>query len=245
MKKVSVFLLGTLVGGALMVGGVAGASTFLKATPYNVKLVVDGKEAKLSEKPLTINGRAYLPVRDTANALGFNVSEVTSSKIELKNNGTSATNNSTNVNTNNSSNPSEIKKSSSTLKGEYVKDLKAKYSTNDKLDAGKLKAAIDKGEITVNAQDESSGDSLLQFVIKENNYEAYKIINTSKLNVNLQDNEGRTALHTTVIEKNVFYFSELKNLKANPKIKDKNGLMPIDYAEKNTLFEIGLEAYML
>lgn len=248
MKKIGIFVLGVVAGGVLFSGVAVGAANYLKASIYNVKIVVDNKEAKLSDQPLNVNGKTYLPLRDTANALGYGVSSVTSSKIELKSGGATISipsNPNTGSASTNNNNGSTLTKPSNG-KGEYVRDLKTKYSTDEKLDAAKLKIAIDSGEITVNAQDEATGDSLLQMVIKENNYNAYLAIKRNALNVNTQNKEGQTALHTAVIEENDFYFGELLNsLKANSKIKDNNGLQPIDYAKKNSSFQLGLEADML
>jgi ankyrin repeat protein len=65
------------------------------------------------------------------------------------------------------------------------------------------------------------------------------------LNVNLQNNEGQTPLHLAVIAKSDFYTGELKSLKVDASLKDNSEKKAIDYAEKNTSIQIGLEAYMM
>ncbi|WP_106766449.1 stalk domain-containing protein [Paenibacillus faecalis] len=241
VSKVPTFALGLFVGVALTAGTVVGAASYLKATVYDVKIVVDGEEAKLTDKPLNVKGRTYLPVRDTANVLGYDVASVTSSKIELKESSTSS---STSINNSGSKTDNASNKGKSNSKGVYVKNLRETYSTDGKLDASKIRADLNSGKLDVNSHDEA-GNTLLHYVILEDNFEAYKAINRNALNVDIQNKDGKTPLHTSVIEKNVFYFSELKNLKADATIKDKNGLLPIDYAQKNSIFELGLEAYMM
>lgn len=154
-------MLGAIVGITLTAGTVAGASAYLKATKSNVKIVVDGKQAQLSESPLNVNGRLYLPVRDTANALGYSVQSVTSSKVELKE---GVSTNSAPVSPNKESSSSNYTTSLKT-----VNNLKETYSTNGKLDAEKIRVALDSGTLDVNAVDSVTGNSLLHLVILENN----------------------------------------------------------------------------
>lgn len=244
VSKIPTFMLGAIVGITLTAGTAVGAATYLKATQSNVKILVDGTQAKLSDSPLNVNGRLYLPVRDTANALGYSVESVTSSKVSLKEGASSntttnggSTGTSTNSNTNSSS-------TSNNTGGQYVQGLYEKYSTNGKLDAAKIKEAIAAKEITVNTQDKETGNSLMHYVVLENNYSLFLTIKRNALDVNLQNNDKQTPLHLAVINKNSFYYGELEQLKANPNIEDKNGLLAIDYAEKNSVFDIGLDAYM-
>lgn len=252
MKKIATFALGVVVGGALFSGVAVGAANYLKASIYNVKIVVDNKEAKLSDQPLNVNGKTYLPLRDTANALGYGVSSVTSSKIELKSGATPNTNTNTNTspatatNTDSTSTNKSNGTNTSNNKGVYVKNLEATYSTDEKLDVEKIKEALNSGKLDVNAQDEETGNTLLHYVVLENNYEAYKAIKRNALNPNVKNKEGKTPLHISVIEKNSFYFGELlTDMRADAKIKDNNGKLPIDYAEKNSSFQLHLEGYMM
>ncbi|MCM3256982.1 stalk domain-containing protein [Paenibacillus lautus] len=252
-SKVPTFVLGAFVGVALTSATVVGAASYLKATVYNVNIVVDGKEAKLSDKPLNVNGKTYLPVRDTASALGYGVASVSSSKIELKSGATPSTgtststpNNSTDNQTVNQTGNNNNTSKPNNSKGVYVKNLKETYSTDGKLDATKIREALNSGALDVNSQDEETGNTLLHYVILENNYEAYKAINRNALNVDIQNKNGETPLHTSVIEENDFYFGELINDKrADAKIKDKKGLLPIDHAEKNSSFQLFLKGYMM
>ncbi|WKL03163.1 stalk domain-containing protein [Paenibacillus amylolyticus] len=125
VTKIPTFLLGAVVGITLTGATAVGAATYLKATQSNVKIVVDGAQAKLSDSPLNVNGRLYLPVRDTANAMGYTVESVTSSQVSLKegfstsnatsNNGSTVTS-VTNSNSNKSS-------TSNNTGGQYVQGL--------------------------------------------------------------------------------------------------------------------------
>ncbi|WP_063565480.1 stalk domain-containing protein [Paenibacillus sp. O199] len=253
--KLSTFTLGAIVGITVTAGTAVGAAAYLKATQSNVKIVVDGTQAKLSDSPLNVNGKLYLPVRDTANAMGYSVESVTSSQVSLKE-GVSASSttasNGTKTDSNNGSSgtivttPSVSNNSNSTnTSSKKVSNLKETYSTDGKLDADKLRTALNNGTLGVNDQDSNTGKTLLMFVIEENNYEAFKAINRNALDVNVQQNDGKTALHVSVIEQNDFYFGEVLERKPNAKIKDNNGKIAFDYAEKNSSFNMALNAYML
>lgn len=248
MRKIATFALGVVVGGVLFSGVAVGAANYLKASVYNVKIVVDNKEAKLTDQPLNVNGKTYLPLRDTANVLGYGVSSVTSSKIELKSEGTSTSMprnpNIGKTNKNNNSGNTATEPNSS--KGEYVKDLESKFSTDGKIDANKVKLAIAAGEISVNAQDEATGNSLLHYAVIQDNYALYQVIHVNALNPNLQNKDGQTPLHLAVINENRFYFGELTgDLKADATIKDNSNKRPIDYAGKDSTIEVVLKIYMM
>lgn len=124
--------------------------------------------------------------------------------------------------------------------------MKEIYSTDNKLDAEKIRTALNNGTLDVNAQDLSNGgNTLLMYVIEENNYEAYKAIKRNALDVNVQRDDGKTALMLTVITKNDFYFGEMTNLKADAKIKDSSKKQAIDYADDNSTEQRYLKIYMM
>lgn len=233
MKKLAsrlpTFMLGAVVGVTLTAGTAVGAATYLKATQSNVKLVVDGSQAKLSESPLNVNGRLYLPVRDTANALGYSVESVTSSQVSLKEGVTTS-----NITTNNGSTGTTTIPNTSTTTSKKVKNLKETYSTDGKLDATKIRTALNNGTVDVNAQDSDSGKTLLIFVIEEDNYEAFKAINRNALDPDVQDNKGKTALMFSILEKSKFYFGEIIDMKPDITISDDEGKKAIDYAEQGS-----------
>ncbi|WP_340032486.1 hypothetical protein NSQ20_11505 [Paenibacillus sp. FSL K6-1122] len=242
VSKIPTFMLGAIVGVVATAGSVAGAATYFKATQSSVKIVVDGAQAKLSESPMNINGKLFLPVRDTANAMGYSVESVTSSQVTLKESSASSntampSNNSTSTTPNSSTNtnPTSSKK---------VNNLKELYSTDDKLDAEKIRTALNNGTLDLNATDESSGDSLLHIVISEDNFEAYKAIKRNALNVDVKNKKGITPLMLTVINKNSFYFGELKTLKADPDLVDASNKRAIDYADPKSTFYDSLKIYM-
>lgn len=70
MKKFKYMIVGAIVGATLATAGSSFAATAfetLKATVRpDYKIVVDGKDATLNNKPVTIDGSTYLPVREVA-----------------------------------------------------------------------------------------------------------------------------------------------------------------------------------
>ena len=240
-KRIPTFLAGAIFGVAVAVSGVAGASTYLKATLTPTKIIVDGEQAKLSESPINVNGKAYLPLRDTASAMGYNVASASGGKIELvKSNGTTST-------------PSSAPSATTTTKSEPATTAVKQggktfnvdqYTKGDKLDSEKIAAAIASGELTINSQD-ANGDSILHWVIRKNDYATYLVIKKNALNVNILNNKLQSPLHEAVIDNNVFYFGELMKLKANAKLKDSDGKMPIDYTKPNSTEQDSLKIYMM
>ncbi|MFW5433183.1 stalk domain-containing protein [Paenibacillus apiarius] len=242
MKKFGVkapaFLLGLFVGAILTAGTAVGAATFYKATPMNIKVVVGENQAKLSDSPLNVNGKTYLPLRDTASALGYSVQAVTSSEITLKEKA--------NVDTEkDQKNTTKNDKTQATIKTVKMKNLKETYTTDGKLDAAKIKEALNNGTLDVNAQDADTGLTLMHYVVLEDNYEAYKAIRRNDLNVDIPDNNGQTPLFLSVIDQNSFFFGELRDeLNADVMIKDSEGKQAIDYADKTTTFYRALKFKM-
>ncbi|MFW5433178.1 stalk domain-containing protein [Paenibacillus apiarius] len=237
--KTPAFLLGLFVGAILTAGTAVGAATFYKATPMNIKVVVGENQAKLSDSPLNVNGKTYLPLRDTASALGYSVQSVTSSEITLKE---KANVDKEKVQKNTAKND----KTKTTIKTVKMKNLKETYSADGKLDAAKLKEALNDGTLDVNAQDADTGMTLMHYVVLEDNYEAYKAIRRNDLNVNIPDNNGQTPIFLSVIHKNHFFFGELRDdLNADFMIKDSEGKQAIDYADKSSTFYRSLRAEMM
>ncbi|OMD78247.1 ankyrin repeat domain-containing protein [Paenibacillus odorifer] len=235
MKKIPTFALGLIVGITLTAGTAVGAATYLKATPKTVKIVVGSNQK--SVEAMNVQNKLYVPVRDAGDSFGYSVSGVTSSTVTFAE---GVTTNSAGTGTN----AGNENTSSTKAGGEYVQDLHKKYSTDGKLDAEKIKAALAAKEITINVQDKETGNSLLHYVVLEDNFAVFSVIKVNALNVNLQNKEGQTALILAVIEKSDFYTSEMKNLKAKATIKDNSGKQAIEYAEKNSAIETGLTTYM-
>ncbi|NMI04805.1 hypothetical protein HF638_12510 [Paenibacillus sp. SZ31] len=247
VSKLPTFLLGAIVGITFTAGTEIGAATYLKATQSNVKVVVDGTQAKLSDSPLNVNGRLYLPVRETANAMGYTVESVTSSQVSLKEGATSS--NVTNSGSTSGQSGTVVtapsNNNTNTTASKKVKNLKETYSTNGKLDADKIRTALNNGTLDVNAQDSETLETLLMLVVKEDNFEAYKAINRNALDVNVQRYDGKTALMLTVIENSSFYFGEVINKNPDTKLKDNSSKTALDYAENNPSLRVDLNAYML
>jgi hypothetical protein len=238
LKKISTFSLGLVVGITLTAGTTIGAANFLKATPKTVSIVVGSNKASVSA--MNVNEKLYIPVRDAATSFGYSVSGVTSTTVTFAEGKTAVTTNSGIASTTTGNTVT------TQAEGQYVDKLHDKYSTDGKLDANKVKMGIAAGEITVNSQDAETGNSLMHFVVLESNFCVYSVIKVNNLNVNLVNNEGQTALMLAVINENDFYYGELTNhYKSKAAIKDNSGKIALDYAKKNSSFEIGLEAYML
>jgi len=236
--KVPTFLLGAVVGITLTAGTAVGAATYLKATQSSVKIVVDGNQAKLSDSPLNVNGRLYLPVRDTANAMGYSVESVTSSQVSLKEGITaSSTTNSGSTGSNNSSSGTTVTTPSATNNtstSKKVKDFKETYSKDGKLDPEKIRTALNNGTLGLNDQDSDTGNTLLHLAVLEDNYEALKAIKRNALNPNIQNSLGQTPLMISILEKSNFYFGEIIDMKPDITITDKKGKQAIDYAEQGS-----------
>lgn len=240
-RRIPTFLFGLGVGILVTASVSVGASNFVKATLLNTKVIVNGTEAKLNDQPISVNGRSYLPVRDTASAMGYSVASASGSKIELVEGVTSQSIQSTATagtqSTKDDATPTVAKS------GGKIANLETTYAKGDKLDAQKIASDIASGILTVNSQDASSGKSLLMLVIEKDDYATYQTIHKNALNPNLRDNEGNTALHYAVLTERNFYLGELKGMSADPTIKNKNGLRPVDLV-KNNGDKIVLETYM-
>lgn len=59
--------------GAIFFSGISYAANTLTATVVDLKILVNGQEKVLSEKPVVINNRTYLPVRDIGTITGYEV----------------------------------------------------------------------------------------------------------------------------------------------------------------------------
>ena len=66
-------LLAAFLCGAVFFSGVSYAASNLTATIANLKIVVNGQEKVLTEKPVIINNKTYLPVRDIGTITGYKV----------------------------------------------------------------------------------------------------------------------------------------------------------------------------
>ncbi|ASA21813.1 hypothetical protein [Paenibacillus donghaensis] len=238
MKKASTFLLGAVVGITLTAGTTIGAANYLKATPKKVSIVVGSNQN--SVEAMNVQNKLYVPVRDAGDSFGYSVSGVTSTTVTFAEGKTATTNSvGTGTTDKNTTTPSKTE-------GEYVEGLHDKYGTNGKLDAEKVKAAIAAGEISVNAQDKGTGNSLLHYVVLENNFAVYSVIKVNALNVNLQNGELQTPLILSVIHENGFYEGELTNYyKSDATIKDNSGKQAIDYSKPNSSTYINLKFYMM
>jgi hypothetical protein len=231
MKKIPTFLLGTLVGVALTCSTVVGAANYLKATAKDVKLTVGNKVTSVSA--VNVNNKLYIPVRDSGEAFGFHVADVTSSAVTFKEKNSSTT-------TSNSATSTSSKNQGDN----YVTGLEKNYSVDGKINAEKVALGIASGELTINSADADSGNSLIHYAVLQDNFALYQVIKKNDLNVDSINKQQQTPLHFAIINKRAFFLGELKTLKADPNIKDSNGKLPIDYAEPNSSDYNSLKVYM-
>ncbi|MDU8675358.1 stalk domain-containing protein [Paenibacillus polymyxa] len=239
-RKIKTFIFGLGVGILATASVSVGASNFVKATlTPDTKIVVNGQQAKLNDSPINLDGKAYLPLRDVSSAMGYSVKSASSNKIELVQGGGSRSTQSTAT-----TQPTKVDATSTTAVKQGGKIFNVEqYAKGDKLDSEKIAAAIASGELTINSQDAATGKSLLMYVVEKDDYATYQTIHKNALNPNLRDNEGNTALHYAVLTERNFYLGELKGMSADPSLKNKNGLRPVDLV-KNNGDKIVLETYM-
>ncbi|WP_152393748.1 stalk domain-containing protein [Paenibacillus guangzhouensis] len=70
IKTTATLFIGMMLGTVTIA---AAAPEVFQASIAKLKIVVNGKEQKLKNSPLLVNGTTYLPVRDVAGLLGANV----------------------------------------------------------------------------------------------------------------------------------------------------------------------------
>ncbi|MCM3274157.1 stalk domain-containing protein [Paenibacillus elgii] len=240
MKK---FVAGVLVGAVVATAGsaLAAQNETISATFAEFNILVNGKQASLSDKPVVIEGSSYLPVRSISNTLGYQVQyDGESRTISLANDG----NKYLKTDESNAQPAGKVEDNKVVINGSVVKDLKGKYSKEGKLNLDLIKAAIDKKELQLNTQDEETGNSLVFYAIIENNYPVFDYLAKSGANLELQNKEGKTPLHIAVIEKSSFYMGELlSKYKVPTKVKDNSSKMPIDYTDVDSTDRMSLRGY--
>ncbi|GIP32601.1 stalk domain-containing protein [Paenibacillus sp. J2TS4] len=226
MKK---FIAGVIVGALVATGTSVYAASQITGMFADFNVLVNGNKVSLEQEPLVVDGSTYLKVREISEMLGYEVQyENVSRTISLSNDGKKYL-------TNDDSGKGELMEEKSVVEGKYIKDLATKYSEDGKLNAEKIKTAIENGILDVNSQDEETGDSLFILAIKENNFPVYEVLKYRGVDPELANREGKTPLHIAVIENNDFFYGELTNyFEVKTKIKDSDGKMPIDYADKTS-----------
>ncbi|GAA4881739.1 hypothetical protein GCM10023310_72260 [Paenibacillus vulneris] len=242
MKKIGVFAVGAVFGIALSAttGVFADSSNLVSGVFSDFKVKINGKDTTIESKIVNIDGSTFLPVREISNKLGYEV-QFQDETISLSNDGKKYLKGDTIVQ---AQQPTKSEEPKQVSEGNYVKDLKLKYSKDGKLNVDLIKEAIEKKELSVNAQDESTGDSLLILAIKENNFSVYQVLKDNGVDPELTNNEGKTPLHIAVINKNSFFMSELiSHFRVNAKTTDKDNKKAIDYTEKDSIDYRSLKPY--
>ncbi|ALS22321.1 stalk domain-containing protein [Paenibacillus naphthalenovorans] len=232
MKK---FIMGVLLGSALTFSVPVFANNGeVVATLTKFKVLLNGKFVELKNDIIVINGTSYVPLREVSNLFGHEVDfDGENGIIGIENDGQKHLEKLKNKN------DSEVKledtKQLSDTSGQYIKDLQLKYSKDGKLDPELIKRAIEKKKLSVNAQDEDTGNSLLILAIIENNFPVYQVLKDNGVDAELPNKEGNTPLHFATLEKSSFYMGELLNhFNVKAKVKNNEGKMPIDLTQKNS-----------
>lgn len=237
MKKMKNFIMGVIVGAALTatssVLANSEAATAVTAFISDMKVVINGQNVELTDKPLIQDGKSYLPVRSVAEILGYNVDyNAETHTAILSNNGdtTPVLNN-------------EQAVTSQEGSGSLKKNLIENFLVDGKLDVSKVKEGIESGTFGINDQDASTGETLLIRAVKENHYGLINYIHDKGADVNLADFEGKTPVHHAVISKSDSALGNLTKFKAKTKVKDKNGKIPMDYTEYSSGVYLYLRAF--
>lgn len=234
------FVAGAIFGIIIATVGSVLASSQLIGEHAHFNILVNGSKAELAMQPVVIDGSSYLPVRAISDALGYTVEyEESSRTIALSNDGKTYLSNGESKGeiTNKVSETTETQ-----FDGQFVNDLQSKYAVDGKLDAELVRAAIDNGILSVNAQDEDTGDSLLILAIKANNFPVYQVLKDRGVNPELPNKEGKYPIHIAIIKRSDFYFGELRtHFKVDTKVQDNDGKMPIDYTEEKSRFRTQLK----
>ncbi|WP_342422364.1 stalk domain-containing protein [Paenibacillus sp. FSL E2-0178] len=163
IKIISAFLCG-----AIFFSGVSFAADTLTATSSNLKIIVNGREAKLSKTPVLINGSTYLPVRDVGTITGYTV-DYTKGSVML-NNITASSEPVSNSSSSIEQNVIEFKKLPITIE-------KNGYSVSvDKVSAGEISTDIELQIVNNNAQRTTvSYDTVMGSNYRVDNF-AYKAV---------------------------------------------------------------------
>ncbi|WP_098741708.1 stalk domain-containing protein [Paenibacillus sp. EZ-K15] len=248
MKKrfssIPAFALGAIVGVALTAGTVVGAAVYLKAVPSHSKILVNGSEAKLTESPVVIQNKLYVPVRDFSEALGYQVGSVGADQIGIipkSSNGEAIPVGPTT--------PSESE-GAPAQERPLVKNLGKLIEVNGELNMQKIYIVIAAGEAKLYSQDEATGNGLLHYLILNGDSSLYDPFvqmdgKAGELDYNLPNFDGQTPLHLAVIHKNDFFIDKLLNQhKVDASIQDASGKTALDYAEKDSKQYKTLTAYI-
>lgn len=247
MKKrfssVPAFALGAIVGVTLTAGTAVGAAVYLKAVPSPAKIVVNSSEVKLSEPPVVIQNKLYVPVRDFSEALGYQVGSVGTEGVQIipkSSNGEAIPVGPTA--------PSESE-GAPAQERHLVKNLGKLIQVNGELNMQKIYIVIAAGEARLYSQDETTGNGLLHYLVVDGDSSLYDPFvqmdgKAGELDYNLRNFDGQTPLHLAVINKNDFYIDKLLNQHhVDASIQDASGKTALDYAEKDSKQYKALTAY--
>lgn len=237
MKKINGlkgFVIGLFVGATIMVTGTAVASNVIEAKLFNVKVIVDGQELSLDDRPLEANGRTYLPVRALAESLGYKASYSSKDKVvSLKSSTVESSKNTSTSTSTTKPNNSSSKGDDVLIEGLLDKVL-GEQDGQPVVDLDKVKQLIEVEGVDVNAKDKETGLSLAaiatQYELFYSPAPTFKYLKQKGADLFATDNQGRNLMHLVVFSENGSIYSLLLEAGVDRKHKDNDGKTPFDYA---------------
>lgn len=211
--------------GALFFSGVSyAASGKLTASIANYKLVINGKEKALKNKPVIINGTTYLPLRETSEAVGYNVA-LKNGQI-LLDNGSAASNQSASGTTSNTT------KNNYTMLDELVE---LKLNVNGKYYGLAAGSRLYMSGNTIYCQFDASQVDLI-VSIASNDYKVYETGNDNPDFITA-DHFASSYKYLEIIEKQKSYkLNNIKNGKSYEILLDKNSSKGVTYLEDSNKY---------
>jgi len=211
-------LLTAFLCGAVFFNGVSYAASNLTATVTNLKIVVNGQEKSLSEKPVVINNKTYLPVRDIGTITGY---QVNYQKGVVSLDG---------VNTTDQNNSSASTSASTDTTTETTTD-------KPRFDFKKLPITVMHDDVSVTVNSVSQGEYSTDFnvTIVNNSSEDLQVqydLNALGANYDVPGKEYKT--YGTIGEKNEFY----SPIKAGTTVTGTIRKSKVDAGTENLLFHL-------
>lgn len=231
------FLVGFVLGALIFGSMTAFANDEVRAKLTDIKLMVNGQLVELENKVMAVEGRSYLPVREVANLVGYDVdyNDATRTIILNKKQEEDV------QNTDQSNNPPKNHEQNNNV----IEGLGDMFrNDDDNLDLEAIKQAVENGEVKVDSVDENGNTLLLLASDKIENYRVGEFLINKGANLNHQNNEGKTAVHIAVIENNQAFLRLLIESGASTIIEDNDGKRPIDYTKEYSTIWGTLKAYV-
>lgn len=217
------FLCATLIFSSVSV--IASVRQDVTATIADFNFLINGEKVEVDGDVLAYDGRTHVQVRGLMEAVGYKVDYDDATRTVILSNNQEENSQKINQSDNASSNPEPD--------NNVIEGLGDMFRNDDgNLDLEAIKQAIENGEIEVDSVDENGNTLLLIAAEKLEDYYVGEYLINQGANLNHQNNEGKTAVHITAIEKNPPFLRLLRESGASTIIEDNDGKKPIDYTEK-------------